>query len=116
MSLSSGAETGTVACKLMGQEFRQRKDEITNALFRHAEEIHELEDGFAFRFAGFEPWATRIMEFISAERECCPFFRFELIVEPDGGPVWLRLGGSEEVKAFVLGELGTNAATSGERT
>ncbi len=46
------------------------------------------------------------MEFITAERECCPFFRFELIVEPDDGPVWLRLRGSDEVKAFVFGELG----------
>lgn len=96
----------TVACKLLGQEFRQRKSDISNALFGHATEIMELADGFAFRFAGFDPWAARIMEFISVERECCPFFRFDLIVEPDQGPVQLTLRGSGEVKAFVLGELG----------
>lgn len=94
------------ACKLMGRELMQRKDAITNALFRHADEVEELEDGFAFRFAAFDPWAAKIMEFITVERECCPFFRFELIVDPDGGPVWLRLRGSDEVKAFVLGEIG----------
>lgn len=101
--------TSTVACKLLGQEFKRRKDEITNALFRHAEEIEEQEDGFAFRFAAFDPWAARIMEFISVERKCCPFFRFELIVEPNQGPVQLTLRGSDEVKAFVLGELGIDA-------
>ncbi len=108
MTNTTGIESSTssVACKLLGREFMQRKEEITNALFRHAVEVEELADGFAFRFAGFDPLACRIMEFITAERECCPFFRFELIVEPDDGPVWLRLRGSDEVKAFVFGELG----------
>lgn len=110
--ISASPVAPIVACKLLGQEFMRRKDAITNALFRHAEQIEELADGFAFRFAGFDPSAGRIMEFITAERECCPFFRFELIVEPDDGPVWLRLRGSDEVKTFVLGELGIDAAVA----
>lgn len=96
----------TIACKLMDREFRQRKDAITHELFRHAVEITELDDGFAFRFPAFAPWAARILAFVAEERQCCPFFQFELIVAPDDGPVSLRLRGSEEVKAFVLGELG----------
>jgi hypothetical protein len=95
-----------IACKLIGREFTQRKEAITHELFRHTEEITELDDGFAFRFPAFDPWATRILAFIAEERQCCPFFRFELIVEPDDGQVLLRLRGSDEVKAFVLGELG----------
>lgn len=96
----------TTACKLIGREFRQRKDTITHEVFRHTEEITELADGFAFRFPAFEPWAARILAFIADERQCCPFFRFELVVEPDDGPVQLSLRGSQAVKAFVLGELG----------
>lgn len=96
----------TIACKLIGREFRQRKESITHELFRHTEEITELADGFAFRFPAFDPWAAQILAFIAEERQCCPFFRFELVVEPDDGPVVLRLRGSEDVKAFVLSELG----------
>lgn len=96
----------TVACRLVGREFMLRKEAIGQELFGHAEQIEELEDGFAFRFPEFDPWANRILDFISVERECCPFFRFELIVEPNEGPVRLTLRGSDEVKAFVLGELG----------
>jgi hypothetical protein len=96
----------TIACKLLGREFMQRKEAITYELFRHTEEIAELDDGFAFRFPTFDPWAGRILAFIAEERQCCPFFRFELVVEPHGGPVSLHLRGSAEVKAFVLGDLG----------
>lgn len=108
--------TSIIACKLLDREFMQRKTDISNALFKHVEEIEELDDGFGFRFAGFDPWAARIMEFIIAERECCSFFRFELIVEPNRGPVRLRLGGSDEVKAFVLDELGVAAPSHVGRT
>lgn len=99
----------TIACKLLGREFTQRKEAITHELFRHTEEITELDNGFAFRFSAFDPWAERILAFIAEERRCCPFFQFELIVEPDDGPVSLHLRGSDEVKAFVLGELGVDA-------
>ena len=40
------------------------------------------------------------------ERPCCPFFGFAMEVEPDGGPLWLRLGGPDGVKAFVREEVG----------
>lgn len=111
MSEIDTPSTGTaiVACKLIGREFIQRKEDITQELFRHADEISELEDGFAFRFPVFDPWAEKILEFVMEERQCCPFFTFEITVEPDEGPVWLRLRGSEEVKAFVLAELGLDA-------
>jgi len=36
-----------------------------------------------------------------AERDCCPFFTFELAFAPDHGPVWLRLRGPEGAKAVV---------------
>jgi hypothetical protein len=96
----------TITCKLIGREFTQRKEAITHELFRHTEEITELDDGFAFRFPAFDPWATRVLAFIAEERQCCPFFQFELVVTPNGGPISLRLRGSAKVKAFVLDELG----------
>ena len=38
---------------------------------------------------------------MEAERKCCPFFRFDITVEPDEGPIWLEIGGSDRVKQFV---------------
>lgn len=98
-----------VACKLVGPEFAERKEEITRNLFAHVEDVKELSDGFAYRFPAEAPWPARIIEFIGAERQCCPFFRFEMSFEPDNGPLWLRLTGSSEAKAFIASELGLAA-------
>ena len=67
--------------------------------------MEELADGFGFQFPSAIPWAAKALEFIEAEKECCPFFTFELVFTADNGPLWLRLRGSEAVKTFVLTEL-----------
>ena len=74
-------------------------------LFRAAEEIRELPDGYAFRLPPDADALLKAAEFISLERLCCPFFGFALEVEPEGGPVWVRLTGREGVKAFIREEV-----------
>jgi hypothetical protein len=99
-----------VACNLVGPEFAARKERITEELFANVEQVDELPDGFAFRFPPDEPWPVKIIEFVIAERQCCPFFRFEVVFEPNGGPLWLRLTGEKGAKAFLASELGLPAA------
>ncbi len=82
-----------------------RKEAIARDLFAHVDRVEELPDGFGFRFPAADPWAAKALEFIDVEKECCPFFTFELAFEPDGGPLWLRLRGSDEIKAFVRTDL-----------
>jgi hypothetical protein len=94
-----------VACNLSGRAFVERIGAIDRDLFAHVEQIDELPDGFAYRFPGAEPWAARVLDFIAVERRCCPFFTFEVVFEPNDGPLWLRLRGSAEVKAFIRAEL-----------
>ncbi len=74
-------------------------------LFRTVEEIMELPDGYAFRLSGGQNLLVKAAEFISLEKLCCPFAGFALEVEPEGGPVWLRLTGREGVKAFIREEV-----------
>ena len=63
---------------------------------------------------------VRVAEFIELERRCCPFFRFELEVQDEGGAAWLRLTGRMGVKQFIAAELGLekagNEGLSTERT
>jgi hypothetical protein len=65
------------------------------------EKVVELPTGYAFCFAPETAILMGLAEFISRERLCCPFFHFEIVVEANGGPVWLRFMGGEEVKTFV---------------
>ncbi len=94
-----------LSCSLVGREFAERKETLTRDLFAHVERVEELPDGFAYRFPAGDPWPAKVLEVIAAERQCCPFFTFEMVFEPNGGPLWLRFRGSEEIKAFVLAEL-----------
>lgn len=94
-----------IGCRLLGKDFVARKEKIARDLFRHAEHVDELSDGYRFQFPNDIIWATRALEFIAAERQCCPFFTFDLVFEPNDGPIWLHLRGSEEIKSFVKLEL-----------
>jgi hypothetical protein len=61
-----------------------------------------LADGYAFRFPGNAAMARRLIDYIIAERDCCPFFTFTLVAEPDNGPFWLHLQGPEGAKEAVI--------------
>lgn len=61
----------------------------------------ELPDGYRWRFPAEPSLLLTLAEFISLERLCCPFFAFDLELEADGGPLWLRLTGREGVKDFL---------------
>lgn len=95
-----------IACNLSARELAIRSDELRRQLVVAVTEIRELPDGYAFRFPAADDRPAQLVEFVSAERICCSFFRFELIFEPHLGPVWLHLRGADGVKEFVRQQLG----------
>lgn len=80
---------------------RERLMRAVPALFAAVEAVHELPNGFAFRFASKPGRVMAIAEFVEHDRQCCAFNTYTLEVEPGGGPVWLKMTGSDEVKAFI---------------
>lgn len=90
-----------IACALSDPEKARRIAALEVEIFAAALESRELSDGYAFRFPSDGEWLTRLAAFIVDERQCCPFFTFELVVEPGEGPIWLRLRGRDGVKDFI---------------
>ena len=80
-------------------DIREEHIITTPQLFALAQEVQELPNGFAIRF--LPGMFMAISKFIENERSCCPFFNFGLEVEPNSGPVWLRLTGGEGVKEIL---------------
>ena len=89
-----------LACTLTESEQVTRNEEV-NELFKDVQQVKELADGYAFRFPGSDSCAKTLVQFITFERRCCPFFRFALVFEPEQGPIWLHLRGPEGVKAII---------------
>jgi hypothetical protein len=90
-----------VACSLSEEELARRSREVGRDLFDFAEQVEELSDGFTWRFPGDDSWHEKLLDFVTAERRCCGFFRIELTFEPGLGPVTLTLRGPEGTKAFI---------------
>lgn len=107
------AQDAPLVCSLTAGEHVTRKEAIEN-LFTGLEQVQELPDGYALRFAGTSTWAQRVLDFIQGERRCCLFFTFELIFLPNEGPLWLHIRGPEGVKEMVQDMLVGREITQGE--
>lgn len=103
---SSCDELRSLSCNLTSPELRERKQTVLESLKRQILEKKEMPNGFSFRFPGNEVVLDELTEFVKTERECCPFFTFELSVSGNKSKIWLSLTGPDGVKDFITGELG----------
>lgn len=96
-------ERSPLACDLTAIPADVREEHVITApqLFTLAQEVQELSNGFAIRFVNEPGRFMAIARFIENERLCCPFFNFGLEVEPNSGPLWLRLTGGEGAKEIL---------------
>jgi len=99
-----------IACKLSDSEMTTRRQNVLSDLWSKVEVRQELADGYAFRFPNTEDVARQLLDFILVERQCCAFFKIELVFSPENGPTWLHLRGGDGVKQFVETELAGSAA------
>jgi hypothetical protein len=92
-----------VACTLSAAELRERGADVVAPLFARAQRLQETPDGYCFAFPAEAGGVRDLLEFILSERDCCPFFTFELAFPSPHESVWLTLRGGEGVKEFVAG-------------
>lgn len=90
-----------IVCGLTNAEFREREALLLTRFKASVCETMELADGYAFLVPGEKHWIALLTELMVAERECCPFMRFELTAEPNMGPVTLSVTGPPGAKAFL---------------
>jgi hypothetical protein len=102
------AQNPIFACNMLALNTEERKlhIDVARRLRAATKEERELPDGYGFRFSSDQPTILLVSEFIARERLCCPFFTFEMVVEPEDGPLWMRLRGAEGVKDFIRAEFG----------
>jgi hypothetical protein len=101
-------ETSSFYCNLKALSVKERARHVllTLEIERARVETVELANGFAFRFQDGTVSLANLAEWVSAERKCCPFFDFEIELQGDNGPLWLKLRGKDGVKTFMQSEFG----------
>ena len=90
-----------VACTLSSHALKTRREGLLSDLVGRADDHQELPDGHRLCFASARDTLSLIVTTVEAERECCRFLRFQIVVEPDGGPIWLELTGPSGTREFV---------------
>ena len=92
------------ACNRLALAPEQRKrhfDQLGPAVRSMKKSVRELPDGYEFEFAPDAATVQLVAEWAAGEHLCCPFFKIELRMEPEQGPLWLRLTGREGTKDFI---------------
>jgi hypothetical protein len=102
----TAADPSALYCNLkaLSPPERGRLHELVQKLKGARIETEELPDGYAFRLQTEQVSLGELAAYVMSERKCCPFFDFEIELERDGGPLWLRLRGKDGVKAFMRHE------------
>ena len=90
------------ACNINGipSEKRAHYRQLVEALLQAITERRELSDGYSFRVDNEHLTTDQLVEWVNLERQCCPFFGFEILWEPENGPVWLQLTGPQWREGF----------------
>jgi hypothetical protein len=94
-----------IACTLTPMELHSRRAGLLADLVKAAEVAEPTGAGYRFRFAPSSAVLATITTVIDAERQCCRFLRFQLIVEPDLGAFYLDVSGPSGTSQFLGGLL-----------
>jgi hypothetical protein len=79
----------------------ERLERAPDELFKGFHDLAELEDGYELRYDGTAQWDAQLMEFIRRQRKQSPDLTYELVFEPDEGPIRLRLRGTRAAKPEI---------------
>jgi hypothetical protein len=90
-----------IACSLTPAALNARKEGLLSDLLKRAQSHEELPQGYRLEFVPTDDTLAAIARTIEAERQCCRFLRFSIIVEPDGGPIALELTGPPGTREFI---------------
>lgn len=99
-----------IACDLSVLGDPEAHGQHFEALFAEREEVRKIDGGYAIRFPGGIGYAEHMLDFIRRERQCCPFLTFEIAFEPEGRGIWLYMGGSDRVAAYLTSQFEAHAS------
>jgi len=76
----------------------------TNELIQAIRSVQEVENGYEFSLPNETELITKVAEFVSNERLCCPFLQFTFVVNSMSEPVSLSLTGPVGTQEFLRAE------------
>jgi len=83
---------------------REAHIQTTTELIQALQSVQEVKNGYEFTFPNDTEFISKIAEFISNERLCCPFLKFTLNILSNREPLSLSLTGPIGTQGFLRAE------------
>jgi hypothetical protein len=83
---------------------REAHIQSTTELIQALQSVQEVKNGYEFTFPNETEFISKIAEFISNERLCCPFLKFTLNILSNREPLSLSLTGPIGTQEFLRAE------------
>ena len=90
-----------IACTLTPGQLSACRDHLLPGLVARAQRNDLVSDGYRLTFDATSDALQAIASTIERERHCCQFLRFQLTIEPAGGPIVLDITGPDGTREFV---------------
>jgi len=90
-----------IVCTLNAEALAARRTGLLADLLRAAENREAIPNGLRLRFPPAAETLAALTKVVDAERQCCRFLRFQITIEPDGGPMFLDLTGPTGTREFL---------------
>ena len=97
-----GRPASPIVCTLTPDEILARKASLLPGLAARASHREPTADGYRLRFDAAPDILPAITDAVNAERQCCRFLRFELVVAPDAGAITLTMSGPDGSREFLM--------------
>lgn len=92
---------GVVQCSLIPEDLSTRKEELKKTIFSKVEKRKEDSNGVIFYFNDEPNLLESVLEHMMIERQCCPFFKFDVSILPFNKGFALQISGSEDAIEMV---------------
>lgn len=94
-------ESSNLTCTLSCRELQHRKGTVFAELNKNRLSKTERTNGYSYTFPLNEETERQIHFFIAREKECCSFFRFDLVRDAAAKVLKLEIMGPDGVKPFI---------------
>lgn len=90
-----------VACSLTDAPMLERERTVLADFGGHVIGVESRGEGYVVEIRRTDGALAAATSLISVERICCPFLKFQLTVEPGGGPMRLTMSGPPGTREMI---------------
>jgi len=90
-----------LVCKLIGAELAEKKELLKTEIFSQVKGIDEVDNGYILKFEDKDDILLKLMDYLMIEKECCPFFIFDLNILPNSKGISLKISGQDGAKEML---------------